>query len=648
MPISQTCSCGRTLSIPDSLAGRTVNCPACGAAVAVPAGDTTARALPRIVPPRGGAASADGTTEEAGPRIIFQPEIAVPSEGLTGQPVPVTDADLDLVIEAPPDENELRTDTGLEARKPSRGPKGRSAPSRRRVRGRAAPDLPPDDPSPPPARPLSSRPAPAHVPLPATGGGGARCPMCNTQLKPHAIVCHHCGAGPRSGGMFMRGDEPSRFFDYVRSFAGPALAIAIVAGLVIAWKYGMFSKAPPEKAPPRKAPVAAAPAPAQEGPGTAPPVESPRFGGTVSGSVDLADTSAPYEITETVRVPAGATLRIGPGVILKGARLVDLRTTGGDLVMEGSARSPVVVSMPLVVSGMSGGLTAKHCVFEAEVFVKGSAACRVEQASFTRGLKLEAKEAPRATEWAFVRCEFHPLDGKADACLEVDIGAPAARHKVSVRESNIRSGVKGKIGWSSRLDLGGNHWSVSTEKAVNDLKADGSLLTEPVLSEAVPGAGASHVAVTVGSAAPGVKRNSLVNKEHGFEIAVPEGWRAAGSSMLLAPKSYRHSTKIQIMRCGGVKTPSDVPRVLGLEIRRSSAKNVKSWPAVKLDAPGVEGLSFLCTFDAGNEAWARKSAIIDTPKGIFAITLSARGADLDALDGALDAAVRSFRTIKSR
>ena len=37
MPITFTCTCGKTLRVPDANAGRRAKCPACGAVVAIPA-----------------------------------------------------------------------------------------------------------------------------------------------------------------------------------------------------------------------------------------------------------------------------------------------------------------------------------------------------------------------------------------------------------------------------------------------------------------------------------------------------------------------------------------------------------------------------------------------------------------------------------
>jgi hypothetical protein len=451
------------------------------------------------------------------------------------------------------------------------------------------------------------------------------------------------------------GPERRTARDILRSVGGPAVALAIVVGLVIAWRSGVFSKAPAatgDRKGDAKVTTGDAAPPAGKGTNGSAQGSSAagRFsGGAVSGEVDLADSRAPYDIGETVRVPAGATLRIGPGAALRaaeGAEDVDIRSAGGDLVIEGSPEKPVVVSLPVKVYGARGGLSAKHAVFAGGVSVEGEVACRAERATFMRGLKLVAKGGDGKTEWKFVKCDIRPSDGKAGACLEVDIAAPSDRHKVSITESNLRGGVKGTVGWSSRLDLGGNHWSAPLEDAIGELKADGRLLMEPARSDPVAGAGASADAVD--SALPAGERRILVNRDIGFEIAIPEGWRTAGKSMLLAPKSYGHSTKIQVQRRLGVKKAAHMPKLLIVDVRKSKARNVTTGKPAKLQVAGVEGLSFACTFEIGSVTWARRYAIVPAGACVVTITLSARADDAEELAGAFDAAVKNFRFIGSK
>jgi hypothetical protein len=40
MPIHVECDCGKSLNVPDKLAGKKGKCPACGAVLNIPAGDT--------------------------------------------------------------------------------------------------------------------------------------------------------------------------------------------------------------------------------------------------------------------------------------------------------------------------------------------------------------------------------------------------------------------------------------------------------------------------------------------------------------------------------------------------------------------------------------------------------------------------------
>jgi hypothetical protein len=451
------------------------------------------------------------------------------------------------------------------------------------------------------------------------------------------------------------GPERRTARDILRSVGGPAIALAIVVGLVIAWRSGVFSKAPAATGDrKRDAKVTTGDAAPPAGKGTDGSAQDAsaagRFpGGTVSGEVDLTDARAPYDIAETVRVPAGATLRIGPGAALRaaeGAEDVDIRAAGGDLVIEGSPGKPAVVSLPVKVYGAGGGLSAKHVVFAGGVSVEGEVACRAERATFMRGLKLVAKGGDGKAEWKFVKCDVRQSDGKAGACLEVEIAAPSDRHKVSITESNLRGGVKGTVGWSSRLDLGGNHWSAPLEDAIGELKADGRLLMEPARSDPVAGAGASADAVD--SALPAGERRLLVNRDIGFEIVVPEGWRPAGKTMLLAPKSYGHSTKIQVQRRLGVKKAAHMPKILSLDVRKSKARNITTERPAKLQVAGVEGLSFACAFEIGSERWVRRFAIVPAGACVVTIALSARANDAEELAGAFDAAVRSFRFVGSR
>lgn len=658
MPVSLTCSCGRTLSIPDRFAGTTVKCPACGMDVAVPADVASDR--PRVA------------TDPALPTIMPARNAATPAEGDAARAAPAPDIAPSPELEPAHDEHAIRKEARREARKPRRGVRGRKEraderASRRKGRGDSKGREAPDPVPPRAARAQTSSPAPSPVagPAPVMGAARGRCPSCNAPLVPNAILCTQCGAGLRSGGVMLGGEDRRIGRAILRSVGGPVAALAVIVGLVIAWQRGMFSKTPPGETPAAtgvttgvttdvttddaKTPTGVA-APPEE---ATPPASTPdRFsGGTVLGTVDLADAGAPYDIARTVRVPAGSTLRIGPGVALRAARGVEgveLRAAGGDVVIEGSREKPVVVSIPVVVSGAKGGLSAKHAVFAGAVSVEGSGACRAEHATFLRGLGLAAKGGLETAEWRFVRCDLRPLDGKAGACLDVDIAAPSDRHKVSVTESNIRGGVKGTIGWSSRLDLGGNHWSVPPESALMGLKANGRLLLEPARSEAVAGAGASVEAVEVAMMLPAGKRRVLVNTGMGFEIAVPEGWRPAGKSMLIAPKSYRHSTKIQIEKRSGVKDAARMSDLLVTDVRRSKARNIFAGKPKKLGVAGVEGLSFECSFEIGSTRWTRRFVIVPARGHILTITLSARDEDAEALSAAFDEAVRGFRFIGPR
>lgn len=79
MPITTSCSCGRKLNLKDELAGKTVKCPQCGAALKVPDGKSTATAV-ATPPPR--SAPADSKIiekpsapakkkDDAGPKIVM-------------------------------------------------------------------------------------------------------------------------------------------------------------------------------------------------------------------------------------------------------------------------------------------------------------------------------------------------------------------------------------------------------------------------------------------------------------------------------------------------------------------------------------------------------------------------------------------------
>jgi hypothetical protein len=455
----------------------------------------------------------------------------------------------------------------------------------------------------------------------------------------------------------LGGEKKGKPRNILKSVGGPLVALVLIVGAIVAWQAGLFSGDSPKKPPTTEGGAsgdakpstgdAASAAGGTSGASSAGTPDPERFsGGTVTGTIDLADARAPYEIAETVRLAAGATLRIGPGVKLEaaqGAGEVEVRLTGGDLVMEGSAAQPAAVSIAVKVSGAKGGLAAKHAVFAGPVSVEGSVACRAENATFLRGLRLAAKGGAGTAEWKFTHCDLRPLDGKSGACLDVDVTAPSSRHKIFISKSNMKGGVKGSVGWSGRLDLGGNHWSIPTEDALDELKANGRVVLEPARSEAVAGAGASADAARY--ALPAGGEGILVNKDAGFEIAVPQGWRPAGKSMLLAPRSYRHSTKIQVERRLGIKDPSKLPRLLTVDLRKSRARNIDAGRPAKLEVAGIEGLTYSCSFEIGAEKWVRRFAIVAAGGHVLTITLSARAADAKELNGAFDEAVSGFRII---
>ncbi len=695
MPVNLTCSCGCAISVPDQFAGNTVKCPACGAALGVTASDATDRpspqatpGLPQIMPPRNAAPDPDAAPAptQPGPALAEGPALAVTPDpdhapALAPAPDPVSGPAPGAApapeLEPAHDEHALRKEARREARKTRGAAEGRKdrAGARASRRGRRkdredrksrrkgkAPAEP--DPAPPQGRRAQATPVPPG-PAPVVDATSGRCPACNAPLVRNAVLCKKCGAGLRTGGFMLGGEEEGKSHSVLRSIGGPAAALVLIVGVIVAWRAGVFSGDSSGKpgaagsaasgnatagaagdAKPPSGDAASAVGGTSDASAAGTPERGRFSGGTVTGTVELADARAPYEIAETVRLAAGATLRVGPGVALKSARgadEVEVRLTGGDLVIEGSAAKPAAMSIAVKVSGARGGLAAKYTVFAGPVSVEGSVACRVENATFLRGLRLAAKGGSGTAEWRFEQCDLHPLDGRSGACLDVDVAAPSGRHKIFISKSNMKGGLKGTVGWSSRLDLGSNHWSIPTEDALNELKANGRVVLEPARSEAVAGAGASADGASYALPAGGGR--TLVNKDMGFEIAVPEGWRPAGKSMLLAPKSYRHSTKIQIERRLGVKDPAKLPDFLAINLRKSRARNINAGRPAKLEVAGVEGLSFRCSFEIGAEKWVRRAAIVPAGGHILTIMLSARAGDAEELTGAFDEAVKSFRIL---
>lgn len=189
MPIPVKCGCGKSLSAPDSLAGKRAKCPACGAPVAIPAAGAPAPAMA----PSSGKAPAAGIqgplakTAAAFPYACPTCEKEVPvTPAIAGTRIVCPGCGGDLFLPKTPP----KTFESAVAPKAASEPAEPSIPSARSGAKATAKPAPtaragakPLPPKTEPPTPEESKPLHTHT----------TCPTCNAFVSNKDAICIHCG-----------------------------------------------------------------------------------------------------------------------------------------------------------------------------------------------------------------------------------------------------------------------------------------------------------------------------------------------------------------------------------------------------------------------------------------------------------------------
>jgi hypothetical protein len=320
-------------------------------------------------------------------------------------------------------------------------------------------------------------------------------------------------------------------------------------------------------------------------------------------------------------------------------------------VIRGSPESPAVVALPLTCAGGKSALSAERAIFAWPVKIDGAKSCRVERSSFLAGLELaaarpEEEAAGERIRWLFELCEFRaPRAG--EAALKLSVEAPEDLLELAVVRCNIRGPVTGSVAWGGRADLSRNHWARPVSEMLSGLDADGTVELEPAQAEALAEAGAGvpvrELIERAGLRMPEERGDVYTSARGGYELVVPEGWRPAGTGMLLAPPPHTPATRMTIRTRTGPFTPELARRGATAELRRAGASELKVADREPLDFGEVKADCFRLDYRAGLESWARRVAVWRRAGTSFVLTLNAPAEDIDALAPAFETVARSLR-----
>jgi hypothetical protein len=274
----------------------------------------------------------------------------------------------------------------------------------------------------------------------------------------------------------------------------------------------------------------------------------------------------------------------------------------------------------------------------------------VTRATFAGGIHLEPRETIAPAEWRFENCEFHPTAGPAGASIDIRNTVPSRLLRLKIRRSNVLGPLRGAVRVSAELDAVRNYWQPAVTRALEGMASEGRVSFEPVLANRVVNAGACDegtLGVLLGTLdrklVPSTRERILSNSSIGFEVEFPEGWRPAGTKMLVPPARYArarvrfawhaHETLPVRLRARIISDLSNSPGVSQVEANRGDILTIGE----------SEALDILCTFTAGGSQWAHRVILIRAAKGTYAITLIARKRDLASLNPDFMKILKSFR-----
>jgi hypothetical protein len=477
-----------------------------------------------------------------------------------------------------------------------------------------------------------------------------QCPACGVGVPMGAAACPGCGSVFRSADGSARRAIP---WNYV----GPAAAAVLLAAVGIAWGLGLFDdlaryfspgyRTLEERAVERRRPPPA-PLPAFENV----EVSAARFtGGDVRGRIELADASAPYSIARRLAVHRRGYLRIGAGVSLVGREGATLDVLpGGRLVVDGSPDSPVVIAMPLSVSGEGAELRGVSALAAGPARISG--ASHVDLANFAFLAVSSAGGAAEAA-WRLSHCELHPAGGTA-VCLDVDLADPSRAVALEVADSNVLGAVAGRAERPSALSLGRSYWVVPAARSTKGLSGTARPVLEPVGPRVVETAGVGDQAAVEALLAragvpPAPEGRVLASPRLGFELRAPAGWRPAGGTLAVSPQALGYS-RIEVARHDGQKLPVRLRLSIVDDMRRQGAGSVEATDgeviALGLGPSRVECLTFGVAFESGGAAMRKVFVLVPASECIFSVALSGPAAHVSRLEGAfLSETVGSLRIL---
>lgn len=536
MPIRLRCDCGKVLNVPDRYAGRRVECPGCKKPLTVPGG----------------------------------------SESDQLDVMPIEDFE-----------------TGVKDSMPTRRPASARARPRARRRSRKR------------ERRTKRPPPPVAEPSPqAAGRGEERCPGCKALLMRGAIICTVCGLDLTTGKHFA--GVRTKLFQ-IRALLGPVAAVGMVAALVYLWKGGYIkewiSKPPTETEEPPAKPVLAprrpdAPAP-EEKPEALTPAAGEYAGGAVEGELSLSDATHPYIISAAIVVKAGAKLKVGSGVVLRGTSVGALELAGGELSVKGEEGARVRVELP-VSSGQGGaqGIRLECADFSSPVVLKGAGPLKARRCSFSAPMECDPRDTGGKVEVLFEECAFF-------GSVNVRAGFVADRLKISFWNCTFYGKVSCEGDAFAEVNLSGCYWG--PESGVERASKGLTVKLEPKLKE--PPAGVPRPEEKPATV---LAEDMILNRAGGYSFLCPSGWKPIGRRGLRGPYSLG-SPRLEILVASEEAAELRKKAIAG--IRKASPVGLIEGEVESVRLPAGEAQTFELRYSSLGRQYVKKYYVLRGPKG---------------------------------